>query len=86
MCDGFSNKKKKSGWLPRLPIHHPGRKRLNIRKFTKKKANFDAFLVPVGQAESSTLPVRIFFAGVFFLLLSDRKRITVTFLIFFFFF
>jgi hypothetical protein len=56
--------------------HHPGRKRLNIRKFTKKRANFDAFLVPVGQAESSTLPVRIFFAGVFFLLLSDRKRIT----------
>jgi hypothetical protein len=70
MCDGlrtaFSTKKNLGG-CPDCPYHHPERKRPNVRKFTRKKmANFDAFVTPVGQAERSSLRVRIFLSEFFF--------------------
>jgi hypothetical protein len=43
---------------------------VNLRE--KKKGNFDAFLAPVGQAERSTLRVRMLFPEVFFI--TGRKK------------
>jgi hypothetical protein len=48
-------------------------------------ANFDVFLGPVDQAERLMLRVRIFLPE-FFLFLQERKRIAVTFFMFFFVF
>jgi hypothetical protein len=66
MCDGFFEQKNQGG-CPACPYHHPERKRPNVRKFTRKKmANFEAFLLLLGQAERSTLRVRIFLPEFFF--------------------
>jgi hypothetical protein len=58
----------------------------NARTFVnlqeKKMSNFTA---PVAQAERSTLRIRIFLPEVFFLLLKEKKRITVIFFIISFF-
>jgi hypothetical protein len=73
MCDGLK-KKKKSEWWPRLLIRiaiTTLKGNARMFKFTKKKANFDAF-------ES--------FCKIFFLLLKERGRITVAFFIIFLFF
>jgi ubiquitin C-terminal hydrolase len=51
---------KKQGGCPDCPHHHPERKRLNVRKFTKKKMKIlTRFAMP--NAPRSNL-----FAGVFF--------------------
>jgi hypothetical protein len=66
-------KKKKQGSCPECPYDHPESNCPNVRKFTrKKKVNFDAFLAPVGQAERSTLRVRMLFPEVFFI--TGRKK------------
>jgi hypothetical protein len=78
MCDGFLHKKKSVGCRD-----HPDRKRPNVCEFTRKKWQIsDAFLVgPTLDAPGSSLS-----AGVFFLLLKERKRSTVTFFMIFFIF
>jgi hypothetical protein len=54
----------------------------NARTFVNLRENFDAFLGPESQAERSMLRVRIFLPEFFFS--KKRKRITVTFFIYFF--
>jgi hypothetical protein len=85
MCDSFLNKKNHNG-CPDCPYHHPERKPPTVPKFTrKKKANFDACLTPRRWARIDN-PGSNIFAGVFFLLLKERKCITATFFLIFLFF
>jgi hypothetical protein len=84
MCNGFFNKQKNHGGCTDCSSHHhPERKCANVRKFTREKNV--KFCRAGGPGRTLDAPGSNLFTGGFFLLLKERKRITVIFFMISFF-
>jgi hypothetical protein len=79
--------KKNQGSCPNCPYQHPERTRPNVNKFTRKKRQILTCFLRRWARPTFDAPGSNIFAGIFFfLLLKERKRITVTFAMIFLFF